>query len=95
MTIFITNLLGHAIGLVHPDSKTDIAIKTANDPLDSKQRTALFCEMKILSNLEIHINLVNMLGSCTTEFIKSGEVFMIIEYCEQGKTKSHPTVYYI
>ena len=88
MTILITNLLGHAIGLVHPNSKTDIAIKTANDPLDSKQRTALFCEMKILSNLEIHINLVNMLGSCTTEFIETGEVFMLIEYCQQGNTKT-------
>ena len=95
MTILITNLLGHAIGLVYPNSKTDVAIKTVNDPLDSKQRTALFCEMKILSNLEIHINLVNMLGSCTTEFIKSGEVFMLIEYCEQGKTKKFPIVYYI
>merc|ERR1712141_715807 len=67
--------------------KTNVAIKTVNDPLDSKQRTALFCEMKILSNLEIHINLVNMLGSCTTEFINTGEVFMLIEYCEQGDMK--------
>ena len=90
MTQSIIDLIGHAIGLVYPNSKTDVAIKTVNDPLDSKQRTALFCEMKILSNLEIHINLVNMLGSCTTEFIKTGEVFMLIEYCEEGKTKNSP-----
>ena len=88
MAILITNLLGHAIGLVNPHSKTDVAIKTVNDPLDSKQRTALFCEMKILSNLDIHINLVNMLGSCTTEFVETGEVFMLIEYCQQGNTKT-------
>ena len=88
MTQSIMGLIGHAIGLVYPNSKTDVAIKTVNDPLDSKQRTALFCEMKILSNLEIHINLVNMLGSCTTEFIETGEVFMLIEYCQQGNTKT-------
>ena len=87
MAKLMIDLIGHAIGLVYPNSKADVAIKTVNDPLDSKQRTALFCEMKILSNLEIHINLVNMLGSCTTEFIKTGEVFMLIEYCEQGNIK--------
>ena len=92
MTQLIMDHIGHAIGLVYPNSKTEVAIKTVNDPFDSKQRTALFCEMKILSNLEIHINLVNMIGSCTTEFIKSGDVFMLIEYCEQGKTKKCPIV---
>ena len=87
MAKLMIDLIGHAIGLVYPNSKADVAIKTVNDPLDSKQRTALFCEMKILSNLEIHINLVNMLGSCTTEFVKTGEVFMLIEYCEEGNIK--------
>ena len=87
MVQLIMDVLGNAIGLVYPNSKTDVAIKTVNDPLDSKQRTALFCEMKILSNLEIHINLVNMLGSCTTEFIRTGEVFMLIEYCEKGNKR--------
>ena len=70
--------------MFYPKSKTEVAIKTVNDPLDGKQRTALFCEMKILSNLDLHINLVNMLGSCTSEFIKTGEIFMLIEFCEKG-----------
>ena len=76
---------GNATGLFYPNSKTEVAIKTVNDPLDGKQRTALFCEMKILSNVDLHLNLINMLGSCTTEFVTTGEVFMLLEFCKRGK----------
>jgi len=75
---------GFATGLHSNKSKTEVAIKTVNDPLDGKQRTALFCEMKILSNIDLHLNLINMLGSCTTEFVTTGEVFMLLEFCKKG-----------
>ena len=82
---FIIFFSGYATGLLNTNSKTEVAIKTVNDPLDGKQRTALFCEMKILSNIDLHLNLINMLGSCTTEFVTTGEVFMLLEFCKEGK----------
>ena len=82
---FILFSIGTASDLFYPNSKTEVAIKTVNDPLDGKQRTALFCEMKILSNIDLHLNLINMLGSCTTEFVTTGEVFMLLEFCKKGK----------
>ena len=54
------------------------------DPFDRSQRTALLSEIKILSNLELHLNLVNMMGSCTTDFVSSGELWLLLEYCEHG-----------
>ena len=90
MHILITflSILGEAIGLFHPDSKTKVAVKTVNDPFDGAQRTALLCEMKILSNLELHLNLVNMMGSCTSDFANSGELWLLLEFCQYGKFDS-------
>ena len=73
-----------ATGLLYPNSKDEVAVKTVNDPSDGAQRTALLCEIKILSNLDLHLNLVNMMGCCTTEFVQTGELFMLLEFCEKG-----------
>ena len=78
---------GEAMGLFYADSRTQVAIKTVNDPLDGPQRTALLCEMKILSNLELHLNLVNMMGSCTSDFAVSGELYLLLEFCEHGTSQ--------
>ena len=81
----VWNIVGEASGLLHPSSKTKVAVKTVNDPFDGAQRTALLCEMKILSNLELHLNLVNMMGSCTSDFANSGELWLLLEFCQHGK----------
>ena len=44
----------------------------------------MFCQ--ILSNLKMHINLVNLLGACT-EVISLNEVYLLIEYCPFGDLK--------
>ena len=48
--------IGEAVGLFHPDSNTKVAVKTVNDPFDGAQRTAILCEMKILSNSSVTIS---------------------------------------
>ena len=54
-------------GLLHPGSSTKVAIKTVNDELQEAQFASLWVEMKILGHLDLHPNLVNLLGSCITE----------------------------
>ena len=44
-----------------------MAIKTVNDELQEAQFASLWVEMKILGHLDLHPNLVNLLGSCITE----------------------------
>ena len=82
------------MGLFYADSKTQVAIKTVNDPLDGSQRTALLCEMKILSNLELHLSLVNMMGSCTSDFAISGELWLLLEFCEHGTQPDYLYFYF-
>ena len=71
----------------YPQLKTKVAVKTVNDVSDPAQRMALLCEIKIMSNLDPHLNLVNMMGSCTSDFIARGELWLLLEFCEQGIIK--------
>ena len=82
--IRILLITGEASGLIYPSSKTKVAVKTTNNPLDSSQQEALLSEIKILSNLDMHLNLVNMMGSCMTDIHLSGELWLLLEFCEHG-----------
>ncbi len=64
-----------------------VAIKTVNNELDMAQLTSLFCEMKILTNLDLHLNLVSLLGSCTGQ-MDEGRLWLLLEYCPHGDLKS-------
>ena len=79
---------GIATGLFYPNSKTCVAIKTTNNDSKQDQVMSLVCEAKILSNLELHLNLVNLLGSCTSNFADSGNLWLLLEYCNEGDMKS-------
>ena len=84
LIILILLITGEASGLIYPNSKTKVAVKTTNNPLDSSQQEALLSEIKILSNLDLHLNLVNMMGSCTSDIHLSGELWLLLEFCEHG-----------
>ena len=88
-TCFLLSISGEAIGLIHPNSNTKVAVKTTSDALDNSQRVALESEIKILSNLDLHLNLVNMMGSCTTDVHLSGELWLLLEFCEHGMQFSY------
>lgn len=79
--------VGEASGLLHPGSLDTVAIKTVADLLDVSQFSSLMGEMKILTNLDLHLNLVNLLGSCTSH-IDQGELWLLIEYCPHGDLKT-------
>ncbi|TRY77398.1 hypothetical protein TCAL_11860 [Tigriopus californicus] len=79
--------VGEACGLLHPGSLDTVAIKTVADLLDVSQFSSLMGEMKILTNLDLHLNLVNLLGSCTS-LIDQGELWLLIEYCPYGDLKT-------
>ena len=74
---------GMVENLIGPGKKRKIAIKTVKNQLDPAQIFALMCEIKVLDKLEIHLNLVNMIGACTNEF-RSGEIWLLLEYCPHG-----------
>uniref|UniRef100_A0A3Q2YRP7 receptor protein-tyrosine kinase n=1 Tax=Hippocampus comes TaxID=109280 RepID=A0A3Q2YRP7_HIPCM len=68
-----------AYGLGSQD-ETRVAVKMLKPSAHSEEREALMCELKILSHLGYHDNIVNLLGACT----QGGPVLMITEYCFHG-----------
>ena len=71
---------------IHPGQKNKVAIKSVNNPLDPAQIYSLICEIKVLDHLGTHLNLVNMIGACTTQF-KNGKIWLLLEYCSHGDMK--------
>ena len=82
---------GVAIGLFYPGSQTQVAMKTVHDITNRNDTDCFLAEMKILSNLNFHVNLVNMVGSYTTRIREDGEIWMLLEYCALGDVKNFLT----
>lgn len=64
-----------------------MAIKTVNDELQEAQFASLWVEMKILGHLDLHPNLVNLLGSCIAE-MTDWRLWLLLEYCHNGDMKN-------
>ncbi|XP_033834394.1 macrophage colony-stimulating factor 1 receptor 2-like isoform X2 [Periophthalmus magnuspinnatus] len=80
-----------ALGLNPEQNETTVAVKMLKPGAVSEDREALMSELKILSYIGFHQNIVNLLGACT----RGGPMLMITEYCRHGdllnflRTRSH------
>ena len=77
---------GTANDPTNPEQRIKVAVKTVNNPLDLSQLYALMCEIKVLDKLDQHLNLVNMVGACTTDF-RDGRLWLVLEFCPLGDMK--------
>lgn len=85
---FGTIFIGHKLDEINKECRTRVAIKTASNTMDSEAIFSIICEMKILSNLKLHINIVNLVGCCTSEYAINGNLWILLEYCERGDMKT-------
>ncbi|XP_037544105.1 macrophage colony-stimulating factor 1 receptor 2 [Nematolebias whitei] len=69
-----------AFGLGAGNKTTKVAVKMLKSSAHSEEREALMSELKILSHLGYHDNIVNLLGACT----QGGPMLMITEFCSHG-----------
>ncbi|XP_070595173.1 platelet-derived growth factor receptor beta [Erythrolamprus reginae] len=69
-----------AHSLSHSQSTTRVAVKMLKSTARSSEKQALMSELKIMSHLGPHLNIVNLLGACT----KGGPIYIITEYCRNG-----------
>ncbi|CAL9684978.1 unnamed protein product [Knipowitschia caucasica] len=69
-----------AVGLDPDHEETTVAVKMLKPRALSEERDALMSELKILSHIGFHQNIVNLLGACTS----GGPMLMITEYCCHG-----------
>jgi serine/threonine protein kinase len=70
-----------AKGIVKGEEKTVVAVKTANEHAGNEMLKALRSELKVMSSLGQHLNIVNLLGAVTKN---TDKILVICEYCEHG-----------
>ncbi|NWQ95583.1 CSF1R factor, partial [Burhinus bistriatus] len=69
-----------AFGLGKEDSVLKVAVKMLKSSANTDEQEALMSELKIMSHLGHHENIVNLLGACTY----GGPILVITEYCRYG-----------
>ncbi|KAM5159505.1 mast/stem cell growth factor receptor Kit isoform 1-T1 [Callospermophilus lateralis] len=69
-----------AYGLIKSDAAMTVAVKMLKPSAHLTEREALMSELKVLSYLGNHMNIVNLLGACTI----GGPTLVITEYCCYG-----------
>ncbi|XP_063148280.1 macrophage colony-stimulating factor 1 receptor [Candoia aspera] len=69
-----------ALGLGQEDSVLKVAVKMLKSTAHTDEQEALMSELKIMSHLGHHENIVNLLGACT----HGGPILVITEYCPYG-----------
>ncbi|XP_043546762.1 platelet-derived growth factor receptor alpha [Chiloscyllium plagiosum] len=71
---------GTAYGLSRSQPVMKVAVKMLKPTARSSEKQALMSELKIMTHLGPHLNIVNLLGACT----KAGPIYIITEYCFHG-----------
>ncbi|XP_043928778.1 receptor-type tyrosine-protein kinase FLT3-like [Protopterus annectens] len=69
-----------AYGICKPGVSVQVAVKMLKDKHEPSEKDALMSELKMMTHLGHHKNIVNLLGACTV----SGPVYLIFEYCCYG-----------
>ena len=86
---FGTVFEGEAKILFLSNETTKVAIKTVSQHSDLDQFSSLISEIKILSNLNAHLNLVNMLGCCSSKLGEEGKLWLFLEFCNESDIKTY------
>ena len=80
---------GELDGLDGTNSKTTVAIKATKGPTEGVELRDFLQEIKIMSYIDPHVNLVSMIGSCSSNLENQKELWLIIEFCPHGDLKDY------
>ena len=77
--------IGTILGLNIP-----VAIKSINANQSNEQGIEhVLDEIKIMSHVDPHLNLVSMVGACTSDLKDLGQIWLLLEFCEFGDLKRY------
>ena len=77
-----------AYGIDPMERSTVVAVKMVKPNADIMYLRALMSELKIMIHLGKHLNIVNLLGSCTKGLARK-ELYIIVEYCRFGNLQKY------
>ncbi|KAM4709506.1 vascular endothelial growth factor receptor 2 [Discoglossus pictus] len=75
-----------AFGIDRTATCKTVAVKMLKDGATTSEHSALMSELKILSHIGHHLNVVNLLGACTKP---GGPLMVIVEYCRFGNLSAY------
>ena len=81
-------LKAQAQGIVSWERSTTVAVKMVKPNADISYIRALMAELKIMTHLGKHLNIVNLLGACT-DTLNKRELLVIVEYCRFGNIQKY------
>ena len=80
---------GILTGLYESKSQTIVAIKSIVNEGSGNGFNDLISEIKLMSYIKPHANLVSMIASCSSELQTHGQLRLLIEYCEHGDLQNY------
>ncbi|KFP97970.1 Receptor-type tyrosine-protein kinase FLT3, partial [Haliaeetus albicilla] len=69
-----------AYGINNAGDSVQVAVKMLKEKPEASEEDALMSELKMMTHIGSHENIVNLLGACTV----SGPIYLIFEYCCYG-----------
>ncbi|XP_051266112.1 receptor-type tyrosine-protein kinase FLT3 isoform X1 [Dicentrarchus labrax] len=69
-----------AYGINKPGVSQQVAVKMLKEKHQDVEKEALMSELKMLTHIGHHANIVNLLGACT----ETGPIYLIFQYCCYG-----------
>lgn len=80
---------GNVLSKSKHDSVITVAIKNISGKAKDKEMENALDEIKIMSIVDPHLNLVSMVGACTSELKHYGEVWLLLEFCQFGNLREY------
>ncbi|XP_005406416.1 PREDICTED: vascular endothelial growth factor receptor 1 isoform X2 [Chinchilla lanigera] len=75
-----------AFGIKKSPTCRTVAVKMLKEGATANEYKALMTELKILTHIGHHLNVVNLLGACTKQ---GGPLMVIVEYCKYGNLSNY------
>ncbi|XP_057389214.1 vascular endothelial growth factor receptor 1 isoform X1 [Balaenoptera acutorostrata] len=75
-----------AFGIKKSPTCRTVAVKMLKEGATASEYKALMTELKILTHIGHHLNVVNLLGACTKQ---GGPLMVIVEYCKHGNLSNY------
>ncbi|XP_051018816.1 vascular endothelial growth factor receptor 1 [Acomys russatus] len=75
-----------AFGIKESPTCRTVAVKMLKEGATASEYKALMTELKILTHIGHHLNVVNLLGACTKQ---GGPLMVIVEYCRYGNLSNY------
>ncbi|XP_070784269.1 receptor-type tyrosine-protein kinase FLT3 [Enoplosus armatus] len=74
-----------AYGINKPGVSQQVAVKMLKEKHETMEKEALMSELKMLTHIGHHANIVNLLGACTD----TGPTYLIFQYCCYGDLQNY------